>query len=589
MTQPHTHQGRPATEKRHQAGTPDAPLRPFYFYVVLWGPRFRDYFLEYCLPSLLSPKNIPALINGRKNKFLIATRPEDWAAITATSIFKLLEEHIEPVYIEIPPCPPDKNGCQHMGTGHKIATELAFANKAYGVMITPDLLLSEGTVARLQEHAIAGKHVVLTAALRFAEEPFLGHLEARDVIPAGVSRRDTGTPLVISGRQMVAAAMNGLHSETRRYEWDVPYFAEFPVACWWRVPDEDGMVLHCFSWAPLLLDYGAVERHDVSTLETWTIDGDYVYKNFGDASNLHVVQDSDEMFLASWSPLEDKRFDLKPNPVFKHRFVGALAKGLALHSAFHSPVYDPLKRWIFFLPVYWHAQPLNGTWRRIEKRAYGTLRAYVSPPWGSKTRARVSQPTGLPPNAEAIAISSQVTGLADEAGWEARKLMYKMSLHLPRLIFLAAKPLFIVIGFLLRIIMLIRKAWFHRKKVILDLALITRGDKGAMRRAVGRIHQAMTYLLGRSTFVASPLGELYEMLSRLSRFAVSCLRPFLIVSGFLFRATLMARDIWRSRGKILRRLGQVARGDGEAARWVLRRLRRSGAYLVNRSAPGADP
>ena len=36
----------------------DAVLeRGFYFIVVLWGERFRDYFLEYCLPSLLSPGN----------------------------------------------------------------------------------------------------------------------------------------------------------------------------------------------------------------------------------------------------------------------------------------------------------------------------------------------------------------------------------------------------------------------------------------------------------------------------------------------------------------------------------------------------
>src|SRR5580704_9946579 len=35
--------------------------RPFYFIVVLWGERFREYFLEYCAPSLLSPGNLPAL------------------------------------------------------------------------------------------------------------------------------------------------------------------------------------------------------------------------------------------------------------------------------------------------------------------------------------------------------------------------------------------------------------------------------------------------------------------------------------------------------------------------------------------------
>lgn len=38
-----------------------ARLRPFYFVVVFWGERFRSYLVDFCLPSLLSPHNIPAL------------------------------------------------------------------------------------------------------------------------------------------------------------------------------------------------------------------------------------------------------------------------------------------------------------------------------------------------------------------------------------------------------------------------------------------------------------------------------------------------------------------------------------------------
>src|ERR1700761_9260865 len=55
--------------------------RPFYFIIVLWGRTFRNYFLECCLASLLSPGNIPALNTSTRSKFLIATRPDDWAAL----------------------------------------------------------------------------------------------------------------------------------------------------------------------------------------------------------------------------------------------------------------------------------------------------------------------------------------------------------------------------------------------------------------------------------------------------------------------------------------------------------------------------
>ena len=79
--------------------------RAFYFIVVLWGARFCKYFLEFCLASALSPGNLPALKSSRRSKFLIATRPDDWAAMRLSPMFQLLERFAEPVYIEISAMP----------------------------------------------------------------------------------------------------------------------------------------------------------------------------------------------------------------------------------------------------------------------------------------------------------------------------------------------------------------------------------------------------------------------------------------------------------------------------------------------------
>ena len=136
--------------------SPAALDRPFYFIVVLWGERFRNYFLDFCLASALSPGNMPALQTSRRSKFLIATRPEDWAAMRDTPMFRLLERYVEPVYIEIPPCPPGRSGYQHMSIGHRIACEMAHRDKAYAMVLTPDCMLSDGSVARLQELAHGG-------------------------------------------------------------------------------------------------------------------------------------------------------------------------------------------------------------------------------------------------------------------------------------------------------------------------------------------------------------------------------------------------------------------------------------------------
>jgi hypothetical protein len=354
--------------------------RPFYFYVVLWGERFRNYFLEYCLPSLLAPGNIPALKTRQRSKMLIATRPEDWEAMKTTPIFKVMERYVDAVYLEIPPCPPGKSGCEHMGMGHVLALQLAHRDRAYGILTVPDCLFSDGSIAQLQKHAQNGVELVMVgAALRLGEEPFLERLIAMGAIRRE-SRRDEGTPLSITGSQMVRAALTGMHSEAQRLEWDSHYLPRIPPGLWWRVPEEEGIVIHALSWAPMLVDYGAIGGHDTSCLEQWTIDGDYAFKNFGKTARMYVVQDSDEIFYAGFGPLADRPHILAPDPSFRWAAYGRVTKARALKQDFYqSGVFDPLKRDIFFLPLRWHVRPLNRQWRRVERRALRTVLAVLAP------------------------------------------------------------------------------------------------------------------------------------------------------------------------------------------------------------------
>lgn len=353
--------------------SPATRERPFFFIVVLWGERFRNYFLDFALASALSPGNIPALHASRGSKFLIATRPDDWEAMRDTTIFRLMERYIEPVFVEMPPCPPDRSAYQHMSIGHRLACEMAHRDKAYTVILTPDCMLSDGSVARLQELASDGTQLVLTAALRFGEEPFLEQLQKLGVLPHE-HRRDSGTPLSISGAQMVHAAVNGFHTETLAYEWDAPGIMAISPAAWWRVPGEDGIVLHSLSWAPLLLDYGAIGDHDTSTFDQWTLDGDYLYNNTQSMNRVHVVQDSDELFLSSWGPLSEHAISKTRFP-FERYLAGHFFK-----QSFYSGFFDPLKRKLFFLPVRWHSKPLNEKWNAVEQEAMRELLRWVIPP-----------------------------------------------------------------------------------------------------------------------------------------------------------------------------------------------------------------
>jgi hypothetical protein len=348
--------------------------KTFYFIVVVWGDRFRNYFLDFCLPSLLSRGNIPAISMLPRSKFIIATRPNDWEIIKSAPIFQLLQRYADPIYLEIPEQPPNRSGCEHMNEGHKLACNLAYRNKGLAMILTPDCMLSDGSVARLQDLALKGFDVVLVAALRFGEEPFLGRLHDDGLI----GRK--GEPLAISGRAMAAAAVSGLHPETLSYQWDSPYLIENPPAVWWPVPGEDGIVVHCLSWAPLLINYGAVRDHDTKMLDTWTIDGDYIFKNLGADAKIYVVRDSDEMFLASWAPM-DENASVFQKKWFLQGPLGSriqhLARGAQFRTSFFMPTFDPLKRKIFFGPVRWHGTALNEKWSTTEREAAKILRRWL--------------------------------------------------------------------------------------------------------------------------------------------------------------------------------------------------------------------
>jgi len=348
--------------------------RPFYFIVVLWGDRFRDYFLDYCLPSLLSPGNLPALSTRQLSKFLIATTAADWEAINSCPLFRAMQRYISPELIEIPPCPPGRSNYHHMGIGHKLACERAFRDAAYAMVLDPDFMFSDGTVARLQHLACSGFQLVIAPALRLGEEAFFGQLHKMGVL-SGSSRTENGMALVITGRQMAYAAVNGLHNEMLSYEWDAPGFLLIVSAAWWRVPGENGILIHCLNWQPMLLDYGAIADHDTSTFDRWTIDGDYLFNNAKDLTKIHVVQDSDEMFVAGWGPIAECR-------IVKHQipFAGKLVAKAQFGASYKSAFFDLFKRRAFFLPVRWHAQPLNAKWNEVEDRAMRELLRYVTPP-----------------------------------------------------------------------------------------------------------------------------------------------------------------------------------------------------------------
>src|SRR5258707_988842 len=95
--------------------------------------------------------------------FIIACPDGDFERIKFSPAGVKLARYIELEHVPFDPPADGVNPCIHMGMGHVLATEIAFRAKALGVQLTPDQVLSDGTVALLQDKHREGFKVVLAA------------------------------------------------------------------------------------------------------------------------------------------------------------------------------------------------------------------------------------------------------------------------------------------------------------------------------------------------------------------------------------------------------------------------------------------
>src|ERR1700730_8882553 len=79
-------------------------MRPFNFMIPFWGERYRGFFVDRCLPSLLAPNNLPLLDAADGHRLLTATTHSDWGVINDLQIMQQLRQHAtpEPIIIDDP-------------------------------------------------------------------------------------------------------------------------------------------------------------------------------------------------------------------------------------------------------------------------------------------------------------------------------------------------------------------------------------------------------------------------------------------------------------------------------------------------------
>jgi hypothetical protein len=366
------------------AGEAAQVLRPFFFLIPFWGQRYRDYFVNYCLPSLLAPNNLPLLKAEEGHVFLIATTAEDWRAIEALPIMERLREYALPKLLEIAhpqieTAPGSVNAIEYLSICQRKLVEAAYRERAYGSLLWPDLIFSDGVVASLLRHARAGRHLVLVAALRQIQERVLAELSERDFLSNDVPASRSGRPISVPARVLADLQVRHLHSEVAVFEERAigqPFISPYR---YWKMPS--GLLLHTFLLQPIMMDFGAIGIHDTDCLDSGVFENVYLGHNFHDRGGLYVVQDSDEFGLLSLTPeavgvrplLTNAR---RPQRGWLGDFVsrGSIRASMKFHA---GRLNDRLQRDVFWLPIRCHAQDLDGEWQRQERQVSALIERAV--------------------------------------------------------------------------------------------------------------------------------------------------------------------------------------------------------------------
>ena len=148
----------------------------FLLFSVLWGKWHTRMFVEYCLPSLLAPGNIPAL-QARKTTFAIYTDTDGINTIANSTIFKALSSVVDVEFMNLAtlaqrdPAYMDKINWQ-MHSLHQARKRAADAGRIF-INIVPDLVFGDGSLRYMGECFRNGAKIFYGPMIRVSAEPFM--------------------------------------------------------------------------------------------------------------------------------------------------------------------------------------------------------------------------------------------------------------------------------------------------------------------------------------------------------------------------------------------------------------------------------
>jgi hypothetical protein len=290
--------------------------KPVRMLIAVWGQRYVDVFCRICLPSLLSPNNLPCLAGAHDLEVVFLTRSEDEHAITTYPAFDRLLTVAPVRFLDIDDilggmfAPAADN--YGMALTHAffrgIASYGAAACDLDFLLWNGDFLAADGTFSTIAEQITAGVRCTFATSLRVE-----GAIETE--LTARLS--EAGACLDLGPRPLLRLALQHLHptvsaKTVNRFD---DRTISHPNQFYWRIA-QDLLVGRSFIWFPLQFEpevlpeaiYGFCDYVFAPELVP---SGDWHYETHSDRVLIIEIQHSDN----AWEQVLDAEQPMTPQDV----------------------------------------------------------------------------------------------------------------------------------------------------------------------------------------------------------------------------------------------------------------------------------
>lgn len=260
-----------------------------WFITPVWGHKYWDFFTRYCLPSLLTYNNIGAL-RGPKVRYVIMTLKEDLEAFKNNVCLNELFRQVNVAFIYITKEMLDQYQNKSyivMSRCHSHALAEARNVDAGFFFLFPDTIISDGSIRYSMEMCAAGYRAVMVSGFRAIKEKICPALEA-------YRQSDRLGTLSMNPRDLARLAIDHMHPITLAHMQKGDRVRMFGRHYW---PLEDwGILERTYHPGPFFF-WPTIKTDQIHS----TLDHDLVKLGVPDKSKVHVVTDSDNLFVCEAS------------------------------------------------------------------------------------------------------------------------------------------------------------------------------------------------------------------------------------------------------------------------------------------------